>query len=226
MTARGIGLPAPRSAPAPVAAANRRIIEAADAARQELARDLHDGVQQQLVVCLAQLQRAQHKWSRDPGMAKALLDEGIEEATGALVALRELAVGIHPHLLTHHGLRAAVDDLASRQPLPVSIEATGERFSPAFEASVFYCVSEAMTNVVKHARASRAEIAVLLDGDRLTIEVTDNGVGGARETDTGSGLHGLADRVTALGGSLAIASEPGSGTSLHAELPVIEPGSD
>lgn len=205
-------------------ATSRRIIEAADAARHEVARDLHDGAQQRLIVCLTQLQRAQHKWSTDPDRAKQLVDEGVSAIASALVSLRELAAGIHPPLLTHRGLAAAIDELASRQSLPVALDVTGERFPLAFEASVFFFISEALSNVTKHATASAASIRIHVDGDRVTVEVIDNGVGGARATSEGTGLPGLVDRVAALGGTLNIASDSGNGTRLSAEMPVPRAG--
>jgi signal transduction histidine kinase len=204
-------------------ATSRRIIEAADSARRELARDLHDGAQQQLVVCVTQLQRAAHKWSTDPARAKELLDDGVAAAQAALTGLRELAAGIHPPLLVHRGLGAAVEELASGQPLPVAQDLTDARFPPPFEASVYFLVCEALSNVVKHADASRAFVRISVDGGRLTVEVTDDGVGGARATTDGVGLLGLAERVAALDGKFTVTSDAHSGTSVIAEMPVPEP---
>jgi signal transduction histidine kinase len=198
----------------------RRIIEAADAARRELARDVHDGAQQQLIVCLTELQRAQHTWADEPDRAKALLDCGVRTAESSLHLLRELVAGIHPALLTHRGLGAAVEDMAARQPLPVAVEMTGQRFPAPVEASLFFFVAEALSNVVKHAQASRASVRITVDRDQLTVTVIDDGVGGARPADRGSGLPGLADRIAALNGSLSVTSERSAGTTLRAEVPV------
>jgi signal transduction histidine kinase len=175
-----------------------------------------------MIVCLTQLQRAQQKWSSDPGRAKELLDDGVTAVQAALLGLRELAVGIHPPLLTHKGLAAAVRDLASRQLLPVTVDVPSERLPASYEASAYFFVSEALSNMVKHARASRGSVSIGIDGDRVTIEVADNGVGGARVTDEGTGLTGLADRMAALNGTLAITSNGGTGTRLSAEMPVPE----
>jgi signal transduction histidine kinase len=198
----------------------RRLIEAADSARREVARDLHDGAQQQLVVCLAQLQRAQHKWATDPERAKELLDDGLAGAQSALLALRELAAGMHPPILIHKGLGAAIEDLAARQGIPVALDLGDERLPAPCEASLYFFVSEALTNVAKHAHASSARIRIGVDGDRLIVVVSDDGVGGAGATSQGTGLPGLDDRVAALDGTLTIASDAGLGTTLSAEMPV------
>jgi signal transduction histidine kinase len=198
----------------------RKIIEAADEARRELARDIHDGAQQQLIICLSELQRAQFWWAGEPGRAKELLDRGVRTAESSVHSLRELVAGIHPALLTHRGLGAAVEDMAARQPLPVAVEMTDQRFPAPVETSLFFFVSEALSNIVKHAQASRASVLIAVDRDRLTVTVTDDGVGGAGPTDGGSGLAGLADRIAALNGTLSVTSEPGAGTSLRAEVPV------
>jgi signal transduction histidine kinase len=200
--------------------AKRRIIEAADTARQAVARDLHDGAQQQLIICLTQLQRAQHKWSADPDRAKELLDDGVRTAESSLHALRELVAGIHPAILVHKGLAAAVQDMAARQPQPVAVDLTDQRFPAPAEASLYFFVSEALSNVAKHAQASHASIRLSVEADRLILAVTDDGVGGARPTTHGTGLPGLADRIAALDGTLAVRSESRGGTSLRADMPV------
>jgi signal transduction histidine kinase len=200
----------------------RRIIEAGDAARRDIAHDLHDGAQQELIVCLTQLRRAQHKWAADPGDAKDLLDAGVLTAESSLRSLRDLVAGIHPALLAHRGLAAALQEIASRQPLPVAVETTDRRFPAPVEASLYFFVSEALSNIVKHARASRASVALAVDRDRLTVTVIDDGVGGAR-ANGGRGLPGLADRIAALDGTLTVASEPGAGTRLCAEMPFPAP---
>jgi signal transduction histidine kinase len=203
----------------PPSATRRRLIEAADAARRGVARDLHDGAQQQMVVCLSQLQRAQHKWDSDASRARELLDAGVRAAEAALLSLRELAAGVHPAILTHLGLGAAVEELAFSVPLPVALDLTDDRFQAPFEASVYFFVSEALSNVVKHAQADHVSIRIGLEGDLVIIEVADDGVGGARATCDGSGLPGLADRVAAFDGSLSITSASGAGTILRADVP-------
>jgi len=205
-----------------VRAAQRRIIEAADAARRQVARDLHDGAQQQFVNVVINLQRAQQKWTPEPGRARELLDTATQQASDGIDELRELAAGIHPSLLTTRGLLAAVEGLADRIPIPVEpLEIPEQRFPRAIEASVYFLVSEALTNVVKHARATRAGVRIAAAG-RLTVEVRDNGVGGAGGHPPGQGLAGLADRVAALDGTFTIRSEASAGTTLRAEIPLPE----
>jgi len=200
--------------------ARRRIIEAADAARAQLERDLHDGAQQQFVSALLQLQLAERKAPTDPDGARALRAGAIELAGGGINELRRLASGIHPAILTDRGLGPAVESLASRLPLPVSVVRRPEaRLPGAVEASVYFFVSEALTNVVKHAHAESATVSIGSDNGDLTVEVTDDGVGGAL-VGGGSGLRGLGDRVGALDGTLEVASPPGGGTQLRARIPL------
>jgi signal transduction histidine kinase len=207
---------------AEVRAAQRRIIEAADAARRQVARDLHDGAQQQFVNVVINLQRAQQKWTPEPDRARELLDTATQHAKYGIDELRELAAGIHPSLLATRGLLAAVEALADRVPIAVEpLEIPEERFPPAIEASVYFLVSEALTNIVKHARATRAGVRIAAAG-QLTVEVRDNGVGGAEAHPPGQGLAGLADRVAALDGTFAIRSEASAGTTLRAEIPLPE----
>jgi signal transduction histidine kinase len=201
----------------------RRAIEASDAAWRHLARDLHDGVQQELLICLTYLQRSQHKWEEDPATAREFLDAGVSAAEATLASLRELAGGIHPAILTNRGLGAALEELARKQPLPLTLEVTDARFDAPLEASVYFLVSEALSNVVKHARATRGAIRIGLEQGRLSVEVQDDGVGGAGLTGEGSGLPGLADRVAAFDGELTVSSEPGRGTTLRAEIPLAGP---
>lgn len=206
-------------------AAQRRTIEAADAARRQVTRDLHDGAQQQLVNVVINLQLAQQKWASDPDRASELLDAAVEQAKTGIEDLRELAAGIHPALLTTRGLLAAVEALADRLPIPVvPLDIPTERFSPAIEASVYFLVSEALTNVVKHAGATHAAVRIAAAPERLTVEVSDDGAGGAELHSPGHGLAGLADRVAASDGDFTIRSEPSAGTTLRAEIPL--PGPD
>jgi PAS domain S-box-containing protein len=200
--------------------ARRRIIEAADAARARLERDLHDGAQQQLVNLALRLRIARGSLPGDPEGAARLLDDAIELAGAAMTELRELAAGIHPAILTHRGLGPAVERLASRMPLRVTVDETPEeRLPPPVEASVYFVVSEALTNVVKHSGASAAAVRIGATDGVLTVEVSDDGEGGA-DMRGGTGLSGLADRVAALDGELTVTSVPDGGTTVHAEIPL------
>ena len=200
--------------------ARRRIIEAADAARARLERDLHDGAQQQLVNLALRLRIARAKLPGEPDAAARLLDDAIELAAAATTELRELAAGIHPAILTHRGLGPAVARLASRMPLDVKvIETPQERLPAPVEASVYFVVSEALTNVAKHAEASAAAVRINAEDGVLMVEVADDGAGGA-DMRRGTGLSGLADRVAALDGELTVTSVPGGGTTVHAEIPL------
>jgi PAS domain S-box-containing protein len=204
--------------------ARRRIIEAADAARARLERDLHDGAQQQLVNLALRLRIARGKLPGEPEEAARLLDDAIELAATATSELRELAAGIHPAILTHRGLGPAVERLASRMPVRVSVlEMVRERLPPPVEASVYFVVSEALTNVVKHAEASAATVRIGVADGVLTVEVSDDGRGGA-DMRGGTGLSGLADRVAALDGELTVTSVPAGGTTVHADIPLANGG--
>ena len=200
--------------------ARRRIIEAADAARAQLERDLHDGAQQQFVSALLQLRLAERKASSDPQRARELREQAIELANGGLTELRRLAAGIHPAILTDRGLGPAVQSLDSRLPVAVSVVKTpAARLAPPVEASVYFFVSEALTNVVKHAQAREATVLIDAEDGTLTVEVGDDGVGGAQAAG-GSGLRGLGDRVGALDGTLEVESPPGGGTVVRARIPL------
>jgi signal transduction histidine kinase len=201
-------------------AARRRIIEAGDAARRRLARDLHDGAQQQIVIAVINLQRAQQKWQADPERAKELVDAALESAQMGLDTLRELAAGIHPPVLATRGLLAAIEDLAPHLPVDLRMDVTSERLDPGIEASVYFFVSEALANVMKHAHASAVSVTVSVAEGALAIDVADNGIGGARVSDESSGLVGLLDRVGALDGHLTITSPAGGGTTVHALIPL------
>lgn len=195
-------------------ASRARIVAAADAARERLARDLHDGTQQRLVTTLVNLQLADQQFDRDAQSAREFLQAALTEAGDALSELRELAHGVHPTILTNRGLGAAAAALAARSPLPVEVAVGDERYAPHVEAAAYFFIAEALTNVAKHAQATRAELKVQLrDGD-LMIDVRDDGVGGA-DSD-GSGIRGLRDRIEALGGQMQLASPAGRGTHLHA----------
>jgi signal transduction histidine kinase len=201
--------------------ARRRVIEAADAARARLTRDLHDGAQQQFVSALLTLQLAERKLESDPEGAARLRHTAIEQATTGIAELRDLAAGIHPGILSDRGLVAAVEALAGRSPVPVTVtHALEERLPGPVEASVYFFVSEALTNAVKHAAASQVAVSIAAAAGRLTVDVRDDGRGGAAATASGTGLAGLGDRIAALDGELTIASPPGQGTALHAEIPL------
>jgi PAS domain S-box-containing protein len=199
-----------------------RIVDATDAERRRLTRDLHDGAQQRLVRVLFSLRLAAGELGDMGGAgadARALLDQAAEETESAIVELRELANGIHPAILTNRGLRSAVESLTARLPLIVAVEIAPQRFAPPLEAAAYFVIAEALTNVIKHAEADEATVQVSVKGWNLFIEVRDDGRGGA-DLDHGSGLRGLEDRVAALNGELSLSSPPGQGTRLRAELPI------
>ena len=200
-------------------AARRRVIEAADAARQRVTRDLHDGAQQQLVTTVINLQLAKQHWSSTPERAKELLDLALQDATRAIEGLRELAAGIHPAILTDRGLAAAMDALAARFPIPIELDVPDLRLPGSVEASLYFLCSEALTNVVKHARAHSASVRIALERDRCVVEIRDDGIGRAKPSLGSSGLIGLQDRIGALTGALTINSPPGAGTTLRASVP-------
>ena len=203
-------------------ASRLRIVEASDAERRRLERNLHDGAQQRLVALSVGLRLAQSRIRESPEAAEELLEVAAGELTEALTELRELAQGIHPAVLTERGLGAAVEVAAARAPLPVEVEVDlPGRLPEPVEAAAYYVVSEALANVVKHAGAESAQIrATRLDG-LAVVEVEDDGAGGA-DLDGGSGLGGLRDRVETLDGRLEIRSRRGRGTLVRAELPVRE----
>jgi signal transduction histidine kinase len=194
-----------------------RIVEAADAARRRLERDLHDGAQQQLVSLALDLRLLKSR-VRDTD-AEPLVDGLAEKLAVALGELRELARGIHPAILTDRGLGPAIEALANRVPVPVECEVdVPDRLSGPIEAAAYFVVAEALTNIVKYARATTARVTIRRAADVVTVEVRDDGAGGAR-IGAGSGLRGLQDRLAALDGTLTVASPQGTGTRLHARIP-------
>jgi signal transduction histidine kinase len=203
-----------------VQASRARIVEAGDAERRRVERNLHDGAQQRLVTLSLAVGLLREQFARDGDPALAAHVDGLStELRHAMHELRELARGIHPAILTEEGLPAAVTSLADRAPMPVSVEERRVgRLPEAVEATAYFVVAETLTNVAKYARASRASVRLLQDGDWLHVEVTDDGVGGA-DIEGGSGLRGLEDRVAALGGALTIETSPGAGTMVRAEIP-------
>jgi signal transduction histidine kinase len=196
-----------------------RMIRFGLAERRRLERNLHDGAQQRLVSLALDLRLARDMVRRDPNQAESVIDSAGEGLGQALEELRELARGIHPALLSDRGLDPAVETLANRAPLPVEVEATlGERVSEPVELAAYFVVSEALTNVVKYAQASQARVRLERANGRVLVEVADDGVGGA-QPESGSGLRGLADRISALGGRFEVDSAPGSGTTVRASIP-------
>ena len=203
-----------------LSASRARVVTAGDAERRRLERNLHDGAQQRFVGIALSLRLLDRRIDDDPAQAHAALSSVMEELTQGLAELRELARGLHPAVLTDHGLHAAVAAVAQRAPLPVELTFDqGERPSEAVEVAAYYVVSEALTNVAKYASATEARVEVRRLGDRLVVVVSDDGAGGA-DIRGGSGLRGLEDRVEALGGRLHVRSLPGEGTSVRADLPL------
>jgi PAS domain S-box-containing protein len=208
-----------------LAASRLRIVEAGDAERRRLERNLHDGAQQRLVALAVGLRLAQAKIRDAPDEAEEHIGVAAEELGEALTELRELAQGIHPAVLTDRGLRVALEVLAARTPLPVALDlSSSQRLPEPVEAAAYYVVSEALANVVKHAHAGAAAVRVCHSHGAVLVEIEDDGVGGA-DLDAGSGLYGLRDRVETLDGRLEIVSSPGRGTRVRAELPVTILGS-
>ena len=199
-------------------ASRARIVEAGDSERRRLERDLHDGAQSRLVALSLLLRTARTRATEDRELA-AMLEQAHDELQTSLAELRELARGIHPAILTERGLTPALDGLVSRVPVPVTVEAdTDERLPGPVESAAYFVVSEALANVAKYAGATRATVRVERANGRVTVDVSDDGVGGA-DAARGSGLRGLADRLGALDGTLSLESPPGRGTRLHAEIP-------
>jgi PAS domain S-box-containing protein len=201
-------------------ASRQRILEAADAARRKIERDLHDGAQQRLVSLVLDVQVARRRLAKDPSQVGPFLEQLGNELKEASNELRELARGIHPAVLTERGLVAAVGALATRSTIPVEVvDPPPERFPPAVEATAYFTVAEALTNVAKYAQATHAVVRIACEGGDLVVEVSDDGVGGAA-VGKGSGLSGLADRVGASDGTLSVESPPGEGTCVRAVLPL------
>jgi signal transduction histidine kinase len=205
-----------------LAASRARIVEAGDAERRRLERNLHDGAQQRLVTVSLTLGLLRARLEDDDAAAAAvlLLERATEELRYALEELRELARGLHPAVLKERGLGPALETLAARAPFPVDVDAIpSERLPEQVEAAIYFIVSEALANAAKHARARSVTAGVRRDDGRVLVEITDDGRGGA-DAARGSGLQGLAGRVEALDGRLSIESPPGKGTVVRAELPL------
>jgi PAS domain S-box-containing protein len=201
-------------------ASRARLVAASDTARQRITRDLHDGAQQRLVTTIINLQLAEQKWESAPQRARELLGVALGDARRGIEDLREIAAGIHPAVLSQRGLAAAVDALAVRLPIPVQLEVPERRLPAPLEASVYFFCSEALTNVVKHARATFAWVRLEIEDDRCAVEVRDDGIGGAQPRSEMSGLNSLRDRIGALNGTMEITSPATGGTMLRACIPL------
>jgi signal transduction histidine kinase len=203
-------------------AASARLVAAGDAARRRIERDLHDGAQQRLVSLSVTLNLAR-KHAEPGSRTETLLAGAVAELSAGLSELRDLARGIHPAVLTERGLHTALEALAARAPMPVTIsEALDERLPPAVESAAYFVVMEALTNVAKYASANAAEVTVEQVDGHVVVGIRDDGVGGA-DPAAGSGLAGLSDRVVALGGRLVVESPLGGGTVVRAEMPARRP---
>ena len=209
-----------------VRASRARIVAAGDNERRRVERDLHDGAQQRLVSLALELQVASRALgdSGDPDVRRSL-ERATDEAKAALAELRDLALGIHPLILTESGLGAAVESLADRTSVDVDIDIGPERYPPAVEGAAYFVISEALTNVTKYAKATRATVRARGLDDQLSIEIDDDGIGGA-DPRSGSGLRGLADRLAALDGTISVVSPTGEGTRICARIPTNLPRPD
>ncbi len=200
-----------------------RLVQAEEAERRRIQRNLHDGAQQDLVALLAKARLAKDRLHRSEAGAGELVAELQRDALQALRAVRELAQGIHPNVLTDRGLADAIEERADRLPFDVIVEVDpdvrGRRFSDEIEGAAFFVAAEGMTNILKHADATQARITISQADGHLSIEVADDGRGFTANGSTQRGLPQLSDRVEALGGTLRVTSAPGDGTVLHARLP-------
>jgi signal transduction histidine kinase len=202
-----------------LASSRARIVAAADEERRRVVRDLHDGAQQHLVHTIVMLKLALRALGKGDDGATTRVAEALAQAEVANRELRELAHGILPRVLTRDGLPAAVEALTSRVPVPVDVDVVAERLAPGVEATAYFVIAEALTNVAKHARARRAAVTARTDRGRLRVEVRDDGVGSAQPD--GTGLVGLADRVAVLQGELRVESPAGGGTVVAATVPLV-----
>jgi PAS domain S-box-containing protein len=201
-------------------ASRARLVTASDAARQRVTRDLHDGAQQHLVATLMNLQLAEQRWESAPHRARELVGQALEDTRRGIDDLRELAAGLHPAVLTRHGLAPAVRALADRAAILAEIDVPDIRLPAFIEASLYFVCSEALTNIVKHAQATCAWVRLEVAADRCVVEVRDDGIGGAHPQPETSGLIGLSDRGGAIGGTLEITSPESGGTVLRVSIPI------
>lgn len=203
---------------AEVQASRARIVSAGDAERRRLERDLHDGAQQRLIALSLDLRMLEKELADNPA-AVAQLEDAQGEITRSLDELRNIARGLHPAVLSAHGLAVALEQVAARAPVPVSLTVdVGERLPEPVEVAAYYVVTESLANIGKHAHATAASVNILRSGEDIVVEVVDNGIGGA-DAEGGSGIRGLADRVEALGGRLRVWTPRGGGTRVRAEIP-------
>jgi signal transduction histidine kinase len=197
-----------------------RVVDAAEAERRRIERDLHDGAQQRLVALAMELGRAKARFADDPDAARVLVDQAHAQAKEALTELRNLVRGVHPPVLTERGLDAALSGLAALCPIPVDVHVdVPVRPRASVEAVAYFVVAEALTNVAKHSRASHAKVMVEGHGfpGTLTVMISDDGIGGAKADSPG--LSGLADRVSGVDGQLSVESPSGGPTIIAVELP-------
>jgi signal transduction histidine kinase len=194
-------------------------VDSAEAERRRIERDLHDGAQQRLVALAAGLGAAKEKLEADPEAGRAMVAEAHEEAKAALKEIRDLVRGIHPVILEDRGLDAALSAVVARAPVPVLLDVRVDPRPPAaVESAAYFVVNEALTNVARHAQSTRASVSIARAGNRLVVEIRDDGVGGA-DASRGTGLQGLRDRVAALGGTMHVISPDGGPTTISVELP-------
>ncbi|MET8703473.1 histidine kinase [Kitasatospora sp. NPDC004723] len=197
------------------------LVDAVDAERRRIERDLHDGTQQRLTSLAMNLGLARRTLKDVPPEAMQVIVEAHQEAQAAIDELRDLVRGLHPAVLEDRGLDAALSGIAARAPLPVRLDVeVAERIAPTVEAVAYFTVSEALTNVAKHARATRADVSVRTAGGRLRLVVSDDGVGGA-DAARGTGLTGLRQRTASVDGSLSVLSPVGGPTTITVELPCV-----
>ena len=212
---------------AELAASRSRIVAAQESARRQIGRDIHDGAQQELAALIARIGLARIQLGRDSSRLSETLGDLESEARQALENLRQFASGIHPSVLSDHGLVEAIEIRSARLPLGVTIECDTQmratRFDDEIEGAAYFFVSEGLANTLKHAGAERARVRIVRSKSELEIEVADDGAGFDIRDTPASGLRGLADRLAALGGSIAVESAPGSGTRLTARLPIGDP---
>ena len=195
-----------------------RVIEAGQKERERLERNLHDGAQQRLIALSLELGRLEEQMATDPD-ARARINQAKKEVALSLEELRDVALGLHPAVVSGHGLAVALESLAAHAPIPVELTVALEgRLPDQVEVAAYYVVSESLANIGKHAHATSASVEVTRTNGRLVVEVVDDGVGGA-DTERGTGLRGLADRVEALAGGLRIWTPRGGGTRVRAEIP-------
>jgi len=196
-----------------------RVVDAADAERRRIERDLHDGTQQHLVSLAMNLGMAKEKLESDPEAARQLVADAHQQAKDSITELRNVIRGVYPAVLTDRGLDAALSALAARSPVPVRLQVDlPRRPNPTAEAIAYFVVSESLTNVARHSGARSATVYVEQSGDRLKLAIVDDGRGGAVEA-AGSGLTGLRDRVAAVDGRFTLTSPPGGGTTIAVEVP-------